>query len=150
VMVLPRPWRLLIGYLVADITYVMSVSRHGEHEPANVQSPGPLAYLVGLALVNWLAWNLASLVGVCFAEQVPAHWGMGFAGTLALAGLLASLARDRRSVISAALAGTAAVVAFSLPFHLNIVVAVVAAVACGLLLDELAQRKAPAHEGRGA
>jgi len=150
VMVLPRPWRLLIGYLVADITYVMSVSRHGEHEPANVQSPGPLAYLVGLALVNWLAWNLASLVGVCFAEQVPAHWGMGFAGTLALAGLLASLARDRRSVISAALAGTAAVVAFSLPFHLNIVVAVAAAVACGLLLDELAQRKAPAHEGRGA
>lgn len=149
VMVLPLRWRLLAGYLIADVTYVMSVQRHGRHAPASVTEPAPLAYLAGLFSVNWAAWNVASLVGVLCADRVPTHWGMGFAGTLALAGLLASLARDGRAVLSAGLAGTAAVAAFSLPFHLNIVVAVAAAVACGLLLDEAAKWDS-ARKGRAA
>lgn len=137
-MSLPMRWRLLAGYLTADMTYVMMVQRHGASSPASVENPGPLAYFVGLCSVNWLSWNVASLAGVLFAEAIPTRWGLGFAGTLALVGLLVSLANDRTTALSAGVAGTAAVAAFGLPFKLNMIVAVASAVACGLLLDQVA------------
>jgi predicted branched-subunit amino acid permease len=136
-MALPLRWRLVAGYLTADVTYVLSVHRHGGKEPASDTNVAPLAYFVGSALVNWVGWNVASLCGVLFAAWIPSRWGLGFAGTLALLGLLVSLAKDKRTLFTAGLAGTAAVAAFGLPYRLYIVVAVAAAVAAGLLMDEL-------------
>lgn len=134
-MALPLRWRLVAGYLTADVTYVMTVHRHGGTAPASDQNLAPLAYFLGLAVVNWAGWNVASLCGVLFAAWIPTQWGLGFAGTLALLGLLITLAKDKKTLLSAGLAGTAAVALFGLPFKLYIVVAVAAAVACGLLMD---------------
>lgn len=149
-MSLPLRWRLLAGYLTADMTYVMTMQRHGASPPADLDNPGPLAYFAGLFSVNWLAWNVASLIGVLFASAIPTQWGLGFAGTLALVGLLVSLTNDRRTALSAGLAGTAAVAAFALPFRLNMVVAVASAVACGLLLDHVAALRQGGVAGRAA
>ena len=147
-MSLPLRWRLVAGYLTADITYVMMMQRHGASPPASPQNPAPLAYFAGLFSVNWAAWNVASLAGVLFAGAIPTQWGLSFAGTLALLGLLVSLTNDRATALSAGIAGTAAVAAFSLPFKLNMIVAVASAVACGLVLDQLTatQRKAAASD----
>jgi predicted branched-subunit amino acid permease len=62
---------------------------------------------------------------------------LGFAGTLALLALMVTLAKDKRTMLAAGLAGTAAVALFGLPYRLYIVVAVAAAVASGLLMDEV-------------
>ncbi len=139
-MCLPLRWRLVAGYLTADVTYVMSVHKHGNKAPASPEHIESLAYFVGLAVVNWTGWNIASLCGVLFATWVPSNWGLGFAGTLALLGLLVTLAKDSRTLWAAGLAGSAAVAAFSLPFRLYIVVAVAAAVAAGLLMDSWSAR----------
>ncbi|HET6788445.1 MAG TPA: AzlC family ABC transporter permease [Aquabacterium sp.] len=136
-MGLRGPWRLLAGYLTADLTYVLMHQRYGEAAPADRDQPEPLAYFCGLVSVNWLGWNVAAVCGVMFAELIPTAWGLGFAGTLALVGLLVTLVRDRITGITAGLAATAAVAAFALPFKLHIVVAVAAAVASGLLLDRM-------------
>lgn len=148
-MNMPLRWRLVAGYLSADLTYVFMQQRHGQTTPASHEHPEPLAYLLGLSVVNWGGWNIAVAVGVLFADVIPSAWGMGFAGTLALLGLLVTLIKDRVTAVTAAFAATAAVVAFGLPFKLHIVVAVVAAVALGLLIDRLGQRAvngvAPAH-----
>jgi len=74
---------------------------------------------------------------VLFATWIPASWGLGFAGMLALLGLLVTLAKDKRTLAASALAGVVAVAMYGLPFRLYIVVAVVAAVASGLLMDEV-------------
>jgi len=66
---------------------------------------------------------------------VPTHWGLGFAGVLALLALIYSLLSDRKTWLVAAVAGSAAVAAFALPLKLNIVVAIATAVAVGLLVD---------------
>jgi predicted branched-subunit amino acid permease len=145
-LALPLRWRLVAGYLTADITYVLTQQRYGQSPPACREQPEPLAYFVGLCAVNWTAWNVAAGLGVVFAQAIPTEWGMGFAGTLALVGLLVTLVRDKLTGISAALAGTAAVAAFGLPFKLHIIVAVAAAVAAGLLMDQVAKL----HRGNGA
>jgi hypothetical protein len=46
---------------------------------------------------------------VALANFIPTSWGLGFAGILCLVGILCSLASTRMRVVSAAVAGAAAV-----------------------------------------
>ena len=62
-------------------------------------------------------------------------WGLGFAGILALLGVLCSLATSRLRAVSAGVAGAAAVAAIALPLKLNILVAIASAVAICLVLE---------------
>ena len=74
--------------------------------------------------------------------MIPTEWGFGFAGILALLGLMYSLLTDRASAVAAVVACGAAVVAVALPLKLNVVVAIVAAVATGLLMDHVTPTEA--------
>lgn len=137
---LPLRQRLLAGYLTGDLTYVLFMKRHPVPMPA---SPEPaLAYFAGNASTNWLSWQVPSIAGILLAHAVPTHWGLGFAGVLALLGLSYSLMSDRSTLVSATVAGTAAVAAFSLPLRLHIVVAIAAGVCVGLLMDRAARAEA--------
>ncbi len=135
-MHLPRRWRLLAGYVTADISYVMFTRRFHQPPQTAEERQTQLAYLMGGCATNWSSWQVASLLGIFLAHSVPAHWGLGFAGILALLGVGCSLTSNRLRLVSAGVAGTAAVAAFALPFKLNIVVAIAAAVALCLLLEK--------------
>jgi predicted branched-subunit amino acid permease len=89
------------------------------------------------SVVNWVSWVGASLLGIALANLIPPHWGLGFAGILALVGVASSLASSRLRMVSAAVAGAAAVAAFALPLKLNILVAICVAVVVCLLLEKL-------------
>ena len=102
-----------------------------------------IAYLAGGCAITWTSWQAASLLGIALANVVPSHWGLGFAGILALLGVACSLASSRIRLVSATVAGAAAVVAFALPFKLNIVVAIAAAVALCLVLEKPASPNPP-------
>lgn len=139
-MYLPRGRRLLIGYLTADLSYVL-FTRHYPHpvdDPAQRQAQ--LAYLAGGCLFNWASWQGASVLGIVLANVVPTEWGLAFAGILALLGVACSLATNSLRRVSAGVAGAAAVAAFALPFKLNIVAAIAAAVALCLLLEQATSR----------
>jgi predicted branched-subunit amino acid permease len=124
--------RLRMGYFTADLNYVMFMQRFPEPQPAPEQAP----YFWGGVATNWLAWQLPSLVGIFMADSIPVHWGIGFAGTLALLGVGASLIQGRATLVAGAVAGCAAVAAYALPLKLNIVVAIAAAVAMALFIDQ--------------
>lgn len=134
-MTLPLRWRLVAGYLSADVTYVLTVHRHGEDAPAGASNPEPLAYFLGVALVNWTGWNVASLLGIAFASQIPQAWGLGFAGSLALLALLVTLIKDGRGLLSVVVGAIVAVAAWGMPMRLHIVVAIAVAVGAGLAID---------------
>ena len=57
-------------------------------------------------------------------------------------GITASLLADRATWIAAAVAASAALAAFALPFHLNVVVAIAAAMAVGVLIDHFSPPRA--------
>ena len=131
----PRRVRVLAGYLTADLSYVMFTKRF-PHPPVGAeQQTAQLAYLMGGCAFTWGSWQLASVLGIALAHTIPTHWGLGFAGILALLGVACSLASSPLRRVSAGVAGAAAVAAFALPFKLNIVVAIAAAVALCLLLE---------------
>lgn len=132
----PLRVRLRLAYFTGDLNYVMFMHRFPVAAPAPAQWP----YFWGGALTNWVAWQLPSLTGIVLAEAVPVHWGIGFAGTLALLALGCSLLADRATALAAVVAGCAAVAAYALPLKLNIVVAIAAAVSLGVLMDHRVAR----------
>ncbi|TSE23072.1 azlC: azaleucine resistance protein AzlC [Tepidimonas sediminis] len=132
---LPRGQRLLTGYLTGDLSYVFFAKRY-PHPGRNAEErQAQEAYLAGSCGLNYLAWNAASLAGIALAHAIPTAWGLGFAGTLALVGVACSLATSRLRVLSALVAGSAAVTAWALPLKLNIVVAIAAAVLICLIAE---------------
>lgn len=134
----PLAQRARLAYFTADLNYVLFMKRFPEPKP----SPEQLPYFWGGAVLNWFSWQVPSMIGLFAGDAIPTAWGIGFAGTVALIGLMCSLLTDKASLTAAAVAGCAAVAAYALPLKLNIVVAIAAAVAIGLLLDHTSPKKA--------
>lgn len=135
-MHLPRRVRLLQGYLTADLSYVIFVRRFPHPPRTPAQQTAQRAYLMGGCSLNWSSWQLANIVGILLAHSVPTAWGLGFAGILALLGVSCSLINSPLRAVSAVVSSAAAVAAFALPFKLNILVAIAAAVALCLILQQ--------------
>lgn len=134
-MHLPRWQRLVSGYVTGDLSYVFFAKRYPHPGASAEELAQQQAYLMGNCAVNYVAWMAASVAGVLLANMVPLSWGLGFAGILALLGVLCSLATSRLRVVSAGVAATAAVAAWALPLRLNILVAIASAVAICLLIE---------------
>jgi predicted branched-subunit amino acid permease len=142
---LSRWHRMWVMYFMADLNYVAFMKRFPMPGPMDEQLP----FLWGGVAVNWAAWQGMSILGILLADVIPAQWGLGFAGSLALLGIVGTLLVDRGTWIAAAVAACAAFAAFALPFHLNIVVAIAAAIGIGVLVDHFSP-PTPAHATAGS
>jgi len=134
-MYLPRWQRLVTGYFIADLTYVMFVRCNPMPAVDDDGRLAQMAYLAGNSSINWFSWVSASLLGVALANFIPGAWGLGFAGLLALIGILCSLATSRLRWIAGAVAGAVAVATYALPLKLNILVAIGVAVLVCMALE---------------
>ena len=139
---LPRAQRVALSYFAADLNLVAFQRAY----PRAQREPGQVPYFVGGMLAIWLTWQIPSLIGIFLADTIPTQWGLGFAGTLAMLGLTYGLLAGRSTWTAALVAGLAAVAAFALPLKLNIMVAIAAAVAAGLLVEQ-AERAAQRLRG---
>ncbi len=138
VMHLPRWQRLVTGYLTADLTYVMFVKRYPVPATNAPEQSDQMAYLAGSSALNWVSWMGASVMGIALANFIPSDWGLGFAGVLALVGILCSLASNGLRVIACGVAGAVGVAAYALPLKLHILVAIAVAVGLCLALERYA------------
>ena len=122
-----RPW---LGYLTGDVMFARYSAMLAE-EPDH---PQRVAYFTGAATCNWIVWQVSSLLGIFAAGAIPASWGLGLAGTLALVTLVVPLCRERPALAGVGAAAVVAVVAHDLPLRLGLLLAIIAgcAVAMGL------------------
>ncbi|HYF19383.1 MAG TPA: AzlC family ABC transporter permease [Ramlibacter sp.] len=130
----PLRQRILMSFFSGDTMFVLFMRRFPEPQPG----PGQIAYFSGAAVINWLTWQSFSILGIVLGEAVPTRWGFAFAGTMALTALTCALLKDRSTWIAAAVAAAAAVWTYTLPLKLNIMVAITAAVATGVVLHRAA------------
>ncbi len=135
-MHMPRWRRMTHGYLTADMSYAMFTQRFPQPGETVAERDEEEAYLAGNYFVTWTAWMTASVAGIALANLIPTAWGLGFAGVLCLVGILCSLANTPLRLMSALLAGGAAVAAYALPLKLNIVVAIAFTVLAAFWLDK--------------
>ncbi|ACR30043.1 AzlC family ABC transporter permease [Burkholderia glumae] len=133
---LPMWRRILIGYFNGDVIYLIFVKQGF----ATGRVPGKEAYFWGMALLSWVSWQASSLAGIALASVVPASWGLGLAGTLALLPIMVSAVANRSTLAAVAVAGVVALLALDLPYRLGLPLAVFAALAAGTLADTFVER----------
>lgn len=137
--------RAAMGYLSGDISVALFMQRY----PEFVQAQGKLAYLKGLVYPNWSAWQIGSIIGILLGSQVPASWGLGFAGTLAILCVMLPAVVNKPAVAGVLVAGMVAVLAAGLPYKLGLLLAVILGMAAAMVLEEWLEKKLHKH-GAGA
>jgi predicted branched-subunit amino acid permease len=135
---LPRRRRVALSFLMGDSSFALFVRRFPEPLPG----PKYEDYFLGSALVTFGVWQVSVIAGVIMGHGIPASWNLGFAGTMALLALTCTQLRNRVTWMAAVVAGCAAIAAYALPLKLNIIVAIAAAVAMGVLAE-----RSPAFHG---
>jgi len=139
---LPRRQRIGLSFMMGDTTFALFIRRF----PEPVPGPKYEEYFLGTSLVTFGVWQLAIIVGIVAGAGIPTSWGLGFAGTMALLALTCTQLRNPVTWVAAVVASCAAVAAYALPLKLNILVAIAAAVAIGVLSDR-AQAFRPGAKG---
>jgi len=140
---LARRWKVLLAYLLTDEAYASTIG--------HFQRPGDAThkhwFFLGSGLTLWTTWQISTVVGVVVGAQVPAEWGLDFTLALTFIGILLPVLRDRAVLAAAATAGLAVVLARGLPLQLGLIVAAVAGIAAGMLVEALAGAPKPAEPG---
>ncbi|WP_151445488.1 AzlC family ABC transporter permease [Lacisediminimonas profundi] len=136
------PWyrRLLYGYINGDSTMAQFTQRFPYHTVND--TAGKVGFYTGLSYQNWIAWQSGAVIGIMLAGQIPASWSIGFAGTLALMGLLIPLVTNLPGVAAVAVASVIAVVLHALPYRLGLLVGVVGGVAIAMAIESWQRRLA--------
>lgn len=128
---LPAGRRVLLGYLVGDVMFVRFVALLTNHP----DYPQRVPYYAGGAAANWIAWQVASLLGIFGAEVIPTDWGLELAGTLALVALVVPLCTRFPALAGVAVASAVAVAARGLPLRLGLLLAVFAGMGAALAVE---------------
>jgi len=128
---LPRGQRVALSFLMGDTNFALFVRRFAEPAPGCKHEE----YFLGSALMTFGVWQGSLTLGIVAGHGIPASWGLGFAGSMALLALTCTQLRSPSTWVAAVVAACAAVAAYALPLKLNIVVAIAAAVAVGVMAD---------------
>jgi predicted branched-subunit amino acid permease len=129
---------VILGYFTADFGYLMFTNRFTEVQNAQERKADGYYrshFMYGLACGNWTIWQTGSIIGILFASQIPDSWGLEFAGTLALIAVIVPMLDHRSARWAAGAAAVVAVLAYSMPFKLNLTLAIIAAIMVGILAD---------------
>ena len=137
---LPMWRRIFLGYCTADFSYLLYTKRYPkpqtsqelQHDLQHLR----LHWVMGMQFSNWFVWQVGSISGILMASQIPNSWGLEFAGAIALLAIIVPML-DRASARWAALTATVVAVAtYGIPFRLNIVFAIGAALIVGMMADK--------------
>lgn len=134
--------RAAMGFVSGDISVALFMQRYPDVAPA----AGKLAYLKGLVYPNWSAWQVGSVIGILLGSQVPANWGLGFAGTLAILCVMLPLVMSRAAVIGVAASGLVALLTASFPYKLGLLLAVLVGMAIAIVVEEWLEPALPGKE----
>src|SRR5471032_297735 len=137
------PWRsrFLLGYVTGDMTVALFMQRYPSEAPAR----GKLSYLKGLLYPNWAAWQIGSIAGIFLGSAVPAEWGLGFAGTLAIICVMIPLMVGRPALCGVLVAGAVSVLAAGLPYKLGLLLAVLVGMLTSMAIEEGVEKWRKTH-----
>jgi 4-azaleucine resistance transporter AzlC len=127
---LPVIWRGTLAYFLTDEAYAAVLRRFEAAEEENRHW-----FFLSAAFTMWLVWQLSVLVGLSLGGQIPASWSLDFAGTLTFIAIVVPLLKDRATRAAMVAAGLVSIAAFNLPFKLAIIVAALAGMVIGTLVD---------------
>jgi predicted branched-subunit amino acid permease len=124
--------------LLTDEAYAVAMRRYARNGEA---PPNAHWYFFGTALALWACWQVSTSAGVFVGTAVPESWQLDFALPLTFLAIVVPAVRDRASLAAAAAAGAVALAGYDWPYGTGLLVAAVAGIALGLLVERGASRR---------
>lgn len=130
---LEQRWKIALGFWLTDETFMVAIQRYRQAD----RSPHKHWFQLGSALAMYGNWQLCTLLGLTLGQTLPnaAHWGLDFAMAATFIGMTIPYLTTRPMVATVMVSGVAAVLARSLPHQLGIMVAAMAGISTGMLIE---------------
>ena len=146
--------RLLIGYLLTDQAYAVSIVRWTkEADDAAAGGPPPpgldhkLPFYFGAAFTLWANWQVCTIIGVFVGSALPESLPLDFAIPLVFLVLLVPAITSRPSAVAAIVGGGVALLAAEAgASHLSVLFGALAGIAAGAAAEALIERRPPIDE----
>lgn len=132
---LPQVWKIPMAFWLTDETFAVGIRRYESGEQAAFKH----WYYVGAALTMYLNWQVCTLLGITVGRLIPnaAEWGLDFAMSVTFIGMIVPYVKNKPMGIAVAVAGVMAVLAYSLPHKLGLMVAAIAGISAGVFSEQM-------------
>ncbi len=130
-------WRMLLGYLLTDEAYAVSIRRFTNERPGRFQH----FHLLGSGILLWMGWQTSTIAGVVVGETIPESWSLSFAIPLTFIAVIAPIMHTRAEIAAAIIAGSLAIVGQPLPWNLWLVIASLGGITTGWVVQHLNRKK---------
>jgi 4-azaleucine resistance transporter AzlC len=128
---LPARWKVLLSYLLTDEAYAPTIL-HYEKEGI---TPSAHWFLFGAGTSLWFTWQVSTALGIFLGAAIPESWSLDFALPLTFIAMVVPVLKNQPAIAAALSAGVVALVAFSLPYKLGLILAALAGIAVGTVLE---------------
>lgn len=124
-------WKTLLSYLLTDEAYAPTIIKY---EREGIQ---PLShwFLFGAGLALWTTWQISTALGIFLGTAIPESWSLDFALPLTFIAMVVPVLKGRPYVAAALSAGVTALVAYSLPYKLGLILAALVGIGVGTYLE---------------
>lgn len=129
---LPMRWKVLLSYLLTDEAYAVVISNYEKNDD---QVSGHWFFL-GAGLTLWITWQFSTAAGIVLGKTLPESWPLGFALPITFIALIMPALKDRPAIAAALSAGTLALLLYSLPYKLGLILAGLFGILVGTLLEK--------------
>ena len=130
---LPARWKAVLSYLLTDEAYAPTILHYEKHGV----TPYTHWFWLGAGCTLWTLWQTSTAVGIFLGAAIPESWSLDFALPLTFIAMLVPVLRARPAIAAALSAGVVALLAFSLPYKLGLIVAALVGILVGTLLERI-------------
>jgi 4-azaleucine resistance transporter AzlC len=124
-------WKILLSYLMTDEAYAVAI--------LNYERAGAAAlahwYFFGAGLSLWFTWQASTALGLWLGASLPSEWPLDFALPLTFIAMVVPALKNRPAVAASLSAGLVALLAYSLPYKLGLILAALTGIVVGTVLE---------------
>jgi len=124
-------WKALLSYLLTDEAYAPTIIKY---EKDGIK-PFSHWFLLGAGFSLWFTWQASTALGIFLGAAIPEDWPLDFALPLTFIAMVVPILKNRPMVASALSAGVVALLTFSLPYKLGIILAALTGILVGTILE---------------
>jgi 4-azaleucine resistance transporter AzlC len=130
---LSQRWQVPLAFWLTDETFAVVAARTSRAG----DSPGLRWYYLGSALLMYLNWQFCTWLGLTIGRFIPnaAAWGLDFAMPVTFIGMVIPYIKNRPMAATVVVSGAVALLAYPLPHKLGLMVAALAGIGAGVLVE---------------
>lgn len=124
-------WKTLLSYLLTDEAYAPSILKF---EAEGIR-PFSHWFVLGAGFSLWFIWQTSTALGIFLGTAIPKEWSLDFALPLTFIAMVVPALKNRPMIAAALSAGLVALLAFSLPFKLGLILAALTGILVGTVME---------------